>query len=77
MNEILVQSPIVIECYTSFSDTSYMFSVPEDMNHSDKWLFICVNRTLATSFLMEKKAAVYEQTPTLYKKLYLYKKVIH
>lgn len=49
MNEILLQSPIVIECYASFSDTSYMFGVPEDMNHTDKWLFICVNRTLVES----------------------------
>lgn len=42
MNEIWVQSLIVIECYASFSDTSYMFNVPEDMNHFHKWLFICV-----------------------------------
>lgn len=39
-NEILVQSLIVIECYSS--DTSYMFNVPEEMNHFNKWLFICV-----------------------------------
>lgn len=79
VNEILVQSLIVIECYSSgasASDTSYVFNVPEDMNHFNKWLFISVLiEHLWSRYIIlngEKKKLNYAADAYTTKKFYLY-----